>query len=68
MLNLFHTSSGPWSNDQELDSTGFPAHYQQIFANAGELRYCSGLPSDCVPDGSEFDRNGYIITYDPLPG
>lgn len=68
MLNLFFNSTGPLSNDQGLNSTGFPVYYQQIFANAGELQYCSGLPSDCVTDGSEFDRNGAILTYDPLPG
>lgn len=66
MLNLFYNSAGPWSNDQGLNSTEFPVYYQQIFANAGELQYCSGLPSDCITDGSEFDRNGAILTYDPL--
>lgn len=68
MLNLFYTSAGPWSNAQGLNSTDIPVFYQQIFANAEELPYCSGLPSDCVTDGSKFDRNGYILTYDPLPG
>lgn len=67
MLDLFYTSTGPWSNEQGLNSTDWPVFYQQIFANAGELPYCSGLPSDCVTDGSEFDRNGFILTYDPLP-
>ncbi|KAG9849438.1 hypothetical protein KCU98_g4966, partial [Aureobasidium melanogenum] len=66
MLNLFYNSTGPWSNNQGLNSTDWPVFYQQIFANAGELPYCSGLPSDCVTDGSEFDRDGYILTYDPL--
>lgn len=68
MLNLFYSSTGPWANGQGLDSTDFPVDYQQIFANAGELQYCSGRPSDCVTDGSEFDRNGAILTFDPLPG
>lgn len=67
MLNLFYTSTGPWSNSQGLNSTDYPVFYQQIFANAGELAYCSGLPSDCITDGSEFDRDGVIFTYDPLP-
>ncbi|KAH0362683.1 STE3-domain-containing protein, partial [Aureobasidium melanogenum] len=66
MLNLFYTSTGPWSNSQGLNSTDFPVFYQQIFANAGELQYCSGLPSDCVTDGAEFDRNGVIFTVSSL--
>ncbi|CAD0087558.1 unnamed protein product, partial [Aureobasidium vineae] len=67
MLNLLYTSTGPWSDSQGLNSTTELTTYHQIFANAGELPYCSGLPSDCVTDGTEVDRDGVISAYDPLP-
>lgn len=67
MLNLLYTSTGPWSDDQGLNSSTQAPQFHQIFANAGEIPYCSGLPSDCVTDGAEFDRQGTIFTYDPLP-
>lgn len=68
VLNLFYTSTSPWSDDQGLNSSLQAPQFHQVFANAGELPYCSGLPSECVTDGAEFDRQGTIFTYDPLPG
>ena len=67
MLNFFYTSTGPWSDNQGVNSSLESPKYHQIFANVGELPYCSGLASDCVTDGAEFDRLGTIFTYDPLP-
>jgi hypothetical protein len=67
ILNLLYTSTGPWSEGQGLNSSLLPSSYHQIFANAGELPYCSGLPTDCITDGAKFDRQGTIFTYDPLP-
>jgi len=66
VLYLLYTSTGPWSNGQGLNYSDQPSTFQQIFANAGEVPYCSGLPSDCITDGAEFDRDGTIFTYDPL--
>lgn len=65
VLYLLYTSGGPWSDGQGLNSTSQPATFHQVFANAGEVPYCSGLPSDCITDGAEFDRDGVIFTYDP---
>lgn len=65
VLFLLYTSGGPWSDGQGLNSTSQPATFHQIFANAGEVPYCSGLSSDCITDGAEFDRDGVIFTYDP---
>lgn len=65
ILYLLYTSAGPWSDGQGLSSSSQPSTFHQIFANAGEVPYCSGLPSDCVTDGTEFDRDGTIFTYDP---
>ena len=66
ILYLLYTSAGAWSNGQGLNYTDQPSTFQQIFANAGEVPYCSGLPTDCITDGAEFDRDGTIFTYDPL--
>jgi hypothetical protein len=66
ILNFLYTSTGPWSNPQGLNSSLLPTRYEQIFSNAGEIPYCSGVPSDCVTDGAEFDRQGVISTYDPV--
>lgn len=66
VLYLLYTSTGPWSNGQGLNHSDQPSVFHQVFANAGEVPYCSGLPSDCVTDGAEFDRDGTIFTYDPL--
>ena len=65
ILYLLYTSTGPWSNGQGLDYSDQPSTFHQVFANAGEVPYCSGLPTDCVTDGAEFDRDGTIFTYDP---
>ena len=65
ILYLLYTSTGPWSNGQGLNYSDQPSDFHQIFANAGEVPYCSELPSDCVTDGAEFDRDGTIFTYDP---
>lgn len=65
ILYLLYTSTGPWSNGQGLNYSDQPSTFHQIFANAGEVPYCSGLPSDCVTDGAGFDRDGTIFTYDP---
>jgi hypothetical protein len=67
ILNLLYTSTGPWSEGQGLNSSLLPSPYHQIFANAGKLPFCSGLITDCITDGAEFDRQGTIFTYDPLP-
>lgn len=65
VLYLLYTSGGPWSDGQGLNSSSQPTTFHQIFANAGEVPYCSGLSSDCITDGAEFDRDGTIFTYDP---
>ena len=65
VLYLLYTSGGPWSDGQGLNSSSQPTAFHQVFANAGEVPYCSGLSSDCITDGAEFDRDGVIFTYDP---
>lgn len=66
ILYLLYTSTGPWSDGQGLNYSDQPSTFHQIFANAGEVSYCSGLPTDCVTNGAEFDRDGTIFSYDPL--
>lgn len=58
-LSQLFGSTGPWANNQGLNGKA-PARFRQIFANAGNIQYCSATRVDCGPDGEEWDRNGQI--------
>ncbi|THW92647.1 hypothetical protein D6D15_03039 [Aureobasidium pullulans] len=69
ILYSLYFSVPPFARTQGLNSTP-PSPFHQIFANAGEIPYCSGYLPDhslCAADGEEADRMGTILHYDPLP-
>ncbi|THX09194.1 hypothetical protein D6D13_06156 [Aureobasidium pullulans] len=69
ILYSLYFSVFPFAQTQGLNSTP-PSPFHQIFANAGEISYCSGCLPDhslCAADGEEADRMGTILSYNPLP-